>query len=102
MNRGALLAAGPLLPALPAAAQDAYPSRPIQMIVPFPPGGVADITGRPVAHVMGRLLKQSVVVGNKAGAGRRGGRGVKAVGVGGEKGGGGGRGRRGQSRARRT
>ena len=39
------------------------------MIVPFPPGGVADITGRPVAHVMGRLLKQSVVVVNKAGAG---------------------------------
>ena len=63
-----------LLPALPiesgpAAAQDVYPSRPIQMIVPFPPGGVADITGRPVAHVMGRLLKQSVVVQNKPGAG---------------------------------
>jgi tripartite-type tricarboxylate transporter receptor subunit TctC len=37
--------------------------------VPFPPGGVADITGRPVAHVMGRLLKQSVVVVNKGGAG---------------------------------
>jgi tripartite-type tricarboxylate transporter receptor subunit TctC len=39
------------------------------MIVPFPPGGVADITGRPVAHVMGKLLKQSVVVVNKGGAG---------------------------------
>jgi tripartite-type tricarboxylate transporter receptor subunit TctC len=48
-------------------AQEAYPSRPIQMIVPFPPGGVADITGRPVAHVMGRLLGQSVVVQNRAG-----------------------------------
>ena len=63
-----------LLPALPiesgpAAAQDVYPSRPIQMIVPFPPGGVADITGRPTAHVMGKLLKQSVVVQNKGGAG---------------------------------
>ena len=70
---GAILASL-LLPALsmesgPAAAQDAYPSRPIQMIVPFPPGGVADITGRPVAHVMGRLLRQSVVVQNKPGAG---------------------------------
>ena len=52
-----------------AAAQDTYPSRPIQMIVPFPPGGVADITGRPTAHVMGKLLKQSVVVQNKPGAG---------------------------------
>src|SRR3979490_2760866 len=69
MKRRALLAAGLLLPALPAAAQDAYPSRPIQMIVPFPPGGVADITGRPVAYVLGRLLKQSIVVVNKAGAG---------------------------------
>jgi tripartite-type tricarboxylate transporter receptor subunit TctC len=39
------------------------------MIVPFPPGGVADITGRPTAHVMGKLLKQSVVVVNKSGAG---------------------------------
>src|SRR5262249_53345010 len=47
-----------------------FRSKPIQMIVPFPPGGVADITGRPVAHVMGRLLKQSVVVVvNKPGAG---------------------------------
>lgn len=55
--------------ALPVAAQDTFPSRPIQMVVPFPPGGVADITGRPTAHVMGRLLKQSVVVVNKAGAG---------------------------------
>jgi tripartite-type tricarboxylate transporter receptor subunit TctC len=52
-----------------AQAQDAFPNKPIQMVVPFPPGGVADITGRPVAHVMGRILKQSVVVVNKAGAG---------------------------------
>src|SRR6266849_6414437 len=74
MKRRALLAGGLLLPAFAApfheaAAEDTYPSRPVQMIVPFPPGGVADITGRPVAYVMGRLLKQSVVVVNKAGAG---------------------------------
>ena len=73
MKRRALLAGGLLLPALPAPFHEAraqdFPTRPIQMIVPFPPGGVADITGRPVAHVMGRLLKQSVVVVNKAGAG---------------------------------
>src|SRR6185436_4365044 len=50
-------------------AQSDYPSRPITMIVPFPPGGVADITGRPVAEAMGRLLKQTVVVENKPGAG---------------------------------
>ena len=53
----------------PAIAQETYPTRPIQMVVPFPPGGVADITGRPTAQVMGRLLKQSVVVVNKPGAG---------------------------------
>src|SRR6185436_3202805 len=50
-------------------AQSDYPSRPITMIVPFPPGGVADITARPVAEAMGRILKQTVVVENKAGAG---------------------------------
>ena len=69
MKRRALIAGTLMLPALPAAAQETFPARPIQMIVPFPPGGVADITGRPVAHVMGRLLKQSVVVVNKGGAG---------------------------------
>ncbi len=69
MKRRALIAGALMLPALPAAAQEIFPTRPIQMIVPFPPGGVADITGRPVAHVMGRLLKQSVVVVNKGGAG---------------------------------
>src|SRR5258708_11440363 len=69
LTRRARLAAGLLRPAIPAEAEHAYPSRRIQMMVPFPPGGVADITGRPVAYVMGRLLKQSVVVVNKAGAG---------------------------------
>jgi len=59
-----LLACGAL-----AHAQDAYPSKPITMIVPFPPGGVADITGRPLAAMMERSLKQPVVVVNRTGAG---------------------------------
>jgi tripartite-type tricarboxylate transporter receptor subunit TctC len=52
----------------PAHAQQ-YPTRPITMIVPFPPGGIADITGRPLAVSMSKALGQPVVVENKAGAG---------------------------------
>lgn len=53
----------------PALAQDAYPGKPITMVVPFPPGGVADIVARPAADAMGRMLKQPVIIENKAGAG---------------------------------
>jgi len=50
-------------------AQAPYPSKPITMIVPFPPGGVADIVGRPLAAQMERVMKQPVVVTNRTGAG---------------------------------
>ena len=49
--------------------QDNYPTKPIQMVVPFPPGGVADITGRPTAQVMSKILKKPIVIVNKPGAG---------------------------------
>jgi tripartite-type tricarboxylate transporter receptor subunit TctC len=52
-----------------AAAQEAFPSRAITMIVPFPPGGVADVTGRPTAAALEKILKQPVVVSNRPGAG---------------------------------
>ena len=51
-----------------AAAQEPYPSRPISIVNPFPPGGIADLTGRPLAATFERLLKQPVVIVNKAGA----------------------------------
>jgi tripartite-type tricarboxylate transporter receptor subunit TctC len=50
-------------------AQDAYPTKPITMIAPFPPGGVADIVGRPLAVSMEKTLKQPVLVVNRSGAG---------------------------------
>ncbi|HEV7477494.1 MAG TPA: tripartite tricarboxylate transporter substrate binding protein, partial [Burkholderiales bacterium] len=49
--------------------QDAYPSKPITMIVPFPPGGVAEIVGRPLAVELEKSLRQPVVLINRPGAG---------------------------------
>ncbi len=46
-----------------------YPERPVTMIVPFPPGGVADTVARPVADAMSKALGKSVVIENKGGAG---------------------------------
>ena len=51
-----------------ALAQDAYPSRPIRLIVSFTPGGGADLTARTVGQRMGELLRQPVVVENRPGA----------------------------------
>ena len=50
------------------AAQD-YPSKPIRMIIPFPPGGGSDVTGRVVATALGERLGKQVIVDNRAGAG---------------------------------
>jgi tripartite-type tricarboxylate transporter receptor subunit TctC len=50
------------------AAQEPYPTRPITIVVAFPPGGLADLTARPLAAAMERLLKQPIVISNKPGA----------------------------------
>src|SRR4249919_3560157 len=52
-----------------AAAQPAYPNRPIRLIVPYPPGGNVDITARIIGPVLGEIVGQSIVVDNRSGAG---------------------------------
>lgn len=61
-----LLAAGLLCTA--ALAQADFPSRPIKLVVPYPPGGSADLVGRMVAEKMTQSMGQPVVVDNKGGA----------------------------------
>ena len=52
-----------------AQAQDAYPSKPVSVVVPFSPGGISDVIGRPFLHSLGKILKQSFIVENRPGAG---------------------------------
>ncbi|MGO4329532.1 tripartite tricarboxylate transporter substrate binding protein [Cupriavidus sp. 2TAF22] len=58
-----------VLAASAVSAQDSWPARPITMVVPFAPGGVADAVARPVAEALSRELHQPVVVDNRGGAG---------------------------------
>ncbi|MGZ5172229.1 MAG: tripartite tricarboxylate transporter substrate binding protein, partial [Burkholderiales bacterium] len=50
-------------------AQQAYPTKPVRMIVPFPAAGATDILARVVSQKLSESLKQQVVVDNRAGAG---------------------------------
>jgi len=58
---------GALLPLLVAA--QVFPSRPVTLVVPFPPGGSGDITARILSEKLSQLWKQPVIIQNKAGAG---------------------------------
>jgi len=68
MRRRALLAAS-LLAAPAAQAQAPWPTRPLRMLVPFPPGGTTDVLSRLVAVHMERMLGQPVVLENRPGVG---------------------------------
>jgi len=73
MKRRLLLAAAAALPAAPAlipaaARAQAFPTRPVRMVIGFPPGGGSDQVGRPLAARMPDLLGQQIVVENRGGA----------------------------------
>ncbi|MGE0722977.1 MAG: tripartite tricarboxylate transporter substrate binding protein, partial [Alphaproteobacteria bacterium] len=74
MHRREVIAGALALPLLPALAgsghgQDAWPTRTVTMIVPFPPGGQADLAARPIAAALQSILGRPVVVENRAGGG---------------------------------
>jgi len=76
MNRKQLLLSSAILCALgaaawgPAMAQEAaFPTKPITLVIPFPPGGATDVLGRLIGKKLGDKLGQSVVIDNRAGAG---------------------------------
>ena len=62
----ATLAFSSINPAL--AASSEYPARPVRMIVPYPPGGGSDITGRAIGAKLGEYLGQTFVIDNRPGA----------------------------------
>lgn len=72
LNRRHLLAAAAAAATLaapwPALAQDSYPSRPITLVVTYPPGGGADVMARLIAPKMGEALGQNIVIDNRPGA----------------------------------
>lgn len=69
MRRRALILAGLTAPLAGAALAQGWPSRPLRIVVPFPPGGTADLLGRLAAREIESRIGQAVVVENRAGAG---------------------------------
>ena len=68
-RRGVLAGLAGALAAPRVMAQEAWPSRPITVVAPYPPGGTTDLSIRPLVPRLGEILGQSIVVENRAGAG---------------------------------
>src|ERR1041385_9087196 len=68
MTRRLLLAAAIIAATASAAAAQNYPSRPVNMVVPFPPGGNTDLMARALQTELTKALGQSVIISNKGGA----------------------------------
>lgn len=68
MNRRSLIAGASLLPFAAQGQTETFPSRPVTMVVAFPPGGQADVVGRPVAAALERIWRVAVPIVNRGGA----------------------------------
>jgi tripartite-type tricarboxylate transporter receptor subunit TctC len=71
LNRRSVMlsAAGALLGLTTSATAQDYPSKPVRLIIPFPPGGSNDVVGRMIATKLGERLGKQIVVDNRGGAG---------------------------------
>jgi tripartite-type tricarboxylate transporter receptor subunit TctC len=68
MNRRTFIAGASMLPLTAQAQTEGFPARPVTMVVAFPPGGQADVVGRPVAATLERIWRVAVPIVNRGGA----------------------------------